>query len=266
MTDTTWSQAAAQMLAVVGRLAALEGELNAWCAGTANGGPAGDGRYPFTQPDGVVALILCPAKLATMTQLTQADRDVLTLSDATARGALFEAERKSESHYGEAEPPAPRYSDLWINGVDIPVQFWDGEQWRASGGGGGGGGSSSALKANPVATLPVERVPRIGDAAFTWQDAVEIPFRLDQPGIALISASLVQSYTSAAILPALWSARILLDGAQIDAATGDKIGIETPQMLTQKAITEGDHVLAIQWRAAKSGLRLTQCAIRALVF
>ena len=144
MSDTSWAEAAQQHIAAVSKLATLTGELNAFFAGTATGGPAGNGGYPITAPDGTVTLYLCPAKIATMTQLSQADRDLLTLSDATARGALFEAERKSESHYGEAEPPHPHFGDLWINGDDIPVQFWDGEQWRASGGGGGGGGRSAS--------------------------------------------------------------------------------------------------------------------------
>lgn len=63
MSDTSWAEAAAQMIAVVGRLAALEGELNAWSSGTATGGPNGDGRYPFSQPDSTVVLVPCVAAI-----------------------------------------------------------------------------------------------------------------------------------------------------------------------------------------------------------
>lgn len=60
---TTWAEAAAQMISVVGRLTALQGEQAAWSAGVIDGGPNGDGNYPFTQPDGIVHLVPCPAKL-----------------------------------------------------------------------------------------------------------------------------------------------------------------------------------------------------------
>ncbi|HEX7820629.1 MAG TPA: hypothetical protein VF463_08415 [Sphingobium sp.] len=61
---TTWAEAADQMIAVVSRLATFQGELQAWTSGTITGGPNGDGAYPFTQPDGIVTLIPCPAKLS----------------------------------------------------------------------------------------------------------------------------------------------------------------------------------------------------------
>lgn len=60
---TTWAEAAAYMVDVVGRLSALQGQLQAWTTGTVDGGPNGDGRYPFTQPDGYILLVPCPAKL-----------------------------------------------------------------------------------------------------------------------------------------------------------------------------------------------------------
>ncbi|WP_428968087.1 hypothetical protein ACQR50_09295 [Sphingomonas sp. Xoc002] len=41
-------------------------ELDAWRAGTANGGPNGDGAYPMTGADDQVKLIPCPAKIATL--------------------------------------------------------------------------------------------------------------------------------------------------------------------------------------------------------
>ncbi|MEA3389645.1 MAG: hypothetical protein U9R64_10305 [Pseudomonadota bacterium] len=59
----TWAEAAEQMIAVVGQLASLKGELSEWSTGTINGGPNGNGDYPFTQPDGVVVMVPCPQKL-----------------------------------------------------------------------------------------------------------------------------------------------------------------------------------------------------------
>lgn len=59
----TWAEAADQMIAVVGQLASLKGEQQAWSTGTINGGPNGNGDYPFTQPDGTVVMVPCPQKL-----------------------------------------------------------------------------------------------------------------------------------------------------------------------------------------------------------
>lgn len=47
-------------IALVGKHAALMGELQAWAAGLRDGGPNGDGRYPFTMPDGAVILVPSP--------------------------------------------------------------------------------------------------------------------------------------------------------------------------------------------------------------
>lgn len=63
MSDTTWAEAAAQMIAVVSLLNSLAGEQQEWSTGVANGGPLGDGRYPFTQPDGTVTLVPCVARI-----------------------------------------------------------------------------------------------------------------------------------------------------------------------------------------------------------
>lgn len=64
---TTWAEAAEQMIAIVTKLASLQGELAAWSAGTSTGGPNHDGYYPFTQPDGTVLPMPCVAKLAVLT-------------------------------------------------------------------------------------------------------------------------------------------------------------------------------------------------------
>lgn len=63
---TTWAEAAQQHIEVVGQLASLTGELQAWTTGDADGGPLGDGRYPFTQPDGTVVLVACIAAITAM--------------------------------------------------------------------------------------------------------------------------------------------------------------------------------------------------------
>ncbi|WP_454280200.1 hypothetical protein [Sphingomonas sp. Marseille-Q8236] len=41
-------------------------QFNAWMMGTATGGPNGDGRYPLTNRSNETALVMCPAKLATL--------------------------------------------------------------------------------------------------------------------------------------------------------------------------------------------------------
>lgn len=39
-----------------------------WAGGSLNGGPQGDGRYPFTQPDGTNVLVPCPAVINAQVQ------------------------------------------------------------------------------------------------------------------------------------------------------------------------------------------------------
>jgi hypothetical protein len=48
------NNAASRMIVVVEALASLLGELANWASGTADGGPDGNGLYPFVQPDGTV--------------------------------------------------------------------------------------------------------------------------------------------------------------------------------------------------------------------
>lgn len=48
-------------------------EFTAWAAGSPNGGPNGDGRYPLTNRVGVTSLVYSPAKMATMAGVDQSD-------------------------------------------------------------------------------------------------------------------------------------------------------------------------------------------------
>jgi len=87
---TTWAEAAQAMADIVGKLTTfLTQQLN-WAAGAANGGPNGDGRYPFTLPDGTETLIPCPAKI----ELGGLDTEVIgfvVCADAT----ILTAERRA---------------------------------------------------------------------------------------------------------------------------------------------------------------------------
>lgn len=48
-------------------------QFTAWAAGSANGGPNGDGKYPLTNRVGVTTLVYSPAKMQTMAGIDQQD-------------------------------------------------------------------------------------------------------------------------------------------------------------------------------------------------
>ena len=66
MTDVTFSEAAQAMVAATGELVGTKAELLAWSVGAVDGGPSGNGSYPFTAADGTTILVPCPAKIAAM--------------------------------------------------------------------------------------------------------------------------------------------------------------------------------------------------------
>ena len=57
-------QLASQINALLTKWNGREAEFRGWLAGSADGGPNGDGRYPLTNASGTTALVDCPAKLA----------------------------------------------------------------------------------------------------------------------------------------------------------------------------------------------------------
>ncbi len=63
MNDPTWGEAAASVVGLVSKFDPVVSTLADWTNGTVDGGPNGDGTYPFTQVDGTVFYLPCPAKL-----------------------------------------------------------------------------------------------------------------------------------------------------------------------------------------------------------
>lgn len=85
-----------------------EAQFRAWLAGTPNGGPNGDGKYPLTDASGVTQLVDCPAKLAdTVGGPAALSTDAKLLSEAardtaiTARDAAVNSQTVVTSLHGE---------------------------------------------------------------------------------------------------------------------------------------------------------------------
>ncbi|PXA91171.1 hypothetical protein DMC25_06355, partial [Caulobacter sp. D4A] len=58
------AQLAQQITTLVGLWNQREAEFRDWLAGSATGGPQGDGRFPLTNGQGATSLVACPASLA----------------------------------------------------------------------------------------------------------------------------------------------------------------------------------------------------------
>jgi hypothetical protein len=74
-------------------------ELMAWRAGTPDGGPNGDGRYPLTDAQGNVYMLLCPAA-------DQAANDNLAIQPETFANAAMQARDEAVLAQGAAEAAA----------------------------------------------------------------------------------------------------------------------------------------------------------------
>lgn len=64
----TNAEIAAQIVELINKWNNREDQLVAWLAGSATGGPNGDGLYPLTNELGVTYLVACPAKMVSVTQ------------------------------------------------------------------------------------------------------------------------------------------------------------------------------------------------------
>lgn len=71
-------------MALVQHATRLGFEQHEWAGGSAEGGPNGDGLYPFTAPDGSQVLVPSPAALAAGRRLVVATRDALKAAPAAA--------------------------------------------------------------------------------------------------------------------------------------------------------------------------------------
>lgn len=83
---------AARLAELLNRWHTREDEWYAWHNGTVDGGPLGDGRYPFTDADGDIIYIACPALMmhdtvageidALSEKTTMVDDDVVVIEDS----------------------------------------------------------------------------------------------------------------------------------------------------------------------------------------
>lgn len=87
---------AAQVVTMINKWNQREDQMVTWLAGTASGGPNGDGRYPLSNVLGVTSLVACPAKMAAMVADPIAGAEALLaeaqtiLADITALAAAVD--------------------------------------------------------------------------------------------------------------------------------------------------------------------------------
>ncbi len=62
------SEATIALIAATEQIVVTKSQFLDWAGGSLNGGPNGDGRYPFTQPDGTNVLVPCPAVINAQVQ------------------------------------------------------------------------------------------------------------------------------------------------------------------------------------------------------
>lgn len=90
MSGLTNAQLAAQMSDLLDRWNARERQYRDWLAGTATGGPNGDGRYPLTDAMGVTHLVACPALLASGVEGPAAEAQAALVAAEVARDLAVE--------------------------------------------------------------------------------------------------------------------------------------------------------------------------------
>ncbi len=94
MSGPTNAQIASQVSTLISAWTTREEQYRAWLAGTADGGPNGDGRYELTNALGVTYLVLCPAALAhNVSGPAVAAQAALLAAEAARDGAISEATR-----------------------------------------------------------------------------------------------------------------------------------------------------------------------------
>lgn len=62
------SEATIALIGATEQIVVTKSQFLDWAVGSLNGGPNGDGRYPFTQPDGTDVLVPCPTVINAQVQ------------------------------------------------------------------------------------------------------------------------------------------------------------------------------------------------------
>lgn len=100
-TYTTNADIATNLLALVNSWKVREDELQAWMAGTANGGTGGDGLYPLTDQLGNTYQVACPAHIE---YLAGSSMDwAITAEDAVVDATNFPGEYSAKHHANKAD-------------------------------------------------------------------------------------------------------------------------------------------------------------------
>lgn len=89
---TTRADIAAQMILLATRKTQLQSDIEAWACGTATGGPGGDGRYPFANPDGSTFLCPSPAQIDAVLRIDTTAPATLALEPVAATFAPWGAQ------------------------------------------------------------------------------------------------------------------------------------------------------------------------------
>lgn len=100
------AELASRVAALVDAWRVREDEYSAWLAGTPDGGPDGDGKYPLTDPDGVTRVVECPAKLASMTTGPSGEANASAAAALLAEEGAVEAKDAAQDAVTAAQAAA----------------------------------------------------------------------------------------------------------------------------------------------------------------